>query len=176
MKREAKLSFSPDHLKAGVCTVPTAFVSPGECLPGANFNILNGAMFSLFNSKSHRSYEPPVQPYLHPDICSQRDFSSSLWSHQENTGNLIITLPEFLRRHALLYIGVADKLLHGKGLFSAQKSGPTICLWNVVNGFPRISPPAWIMAFIACWSRNAKICRSCMAPPLPCAPLSSLPF
>lgn len=32
------------------------------------------------------------------------------------------------------------------------------------------------MAFIACWSRNAKIYWSCMLPPLPCASLPSLLF
>lgn len=33
------------------------FISLGEWFPGANFNILNGATFSLFHSKSHRSHE-----------------------------------------------------------------------------------------------------------------------
>lgn len=110
VKREARLSFSPDHIKAGVFTVSTAFILPGECLPGANFNVLSGAMFSLFNCRSHRNYKPQMQPYLHPDICSQRDLSSSLWSDQENTGDIITTLTEFLHRHALLYTEVADKL------------------------------------------------------------------
>lgn len=59
-----------------------------------------------------------MKPYLHPDIYPQRDFSSSLWSDQENTGDIITALPEFLHRQTVLYIEVADKLLHGKGLFS----------------------------------------------------------
>lgn len=78
VKREAQLSFSPSHLKARICTVSIAFLSPGECLPGANYNCLNRAVFSLFHSKSHRNHGPQMQLYLHLDICSQRDFSSSL--------------------------------------------------------------------------------------------------
>lgn len=113
MKGETKLSVSHSHLKAGILTVSMTFISPGEWFPGANFNILNGATFSLFHSKSHRSHELQMQPYLHLDICSQRDFSSFLWSDQENVGGITTTLSE----PALLNSEVADKLLHGKGWF-----------------------------------------------------------
>lgn len=90
------------------------FISLTECFPGGNFSILKEATFSLFHSKSHRSHELQMQPYLNPDICSHRDFSSFLWSDQENTCDIITALPE----HALLYSEVGDKLLHGKGWFS----------------------------------------------------------
>lgn len=90
-----------------------AFISPGECFPGANFNILSGATFSLFRSKSRRSHELQMQPYLYPDICSQREFPVPC-DQTKKMSDIVTTLPE----HALLYSEFADKLLHGKVWFS----------------------------------------------------------
>lgn len=77
VKREAQLSFSPSHLKARICTVSIALLSPGECLPGANYNCLNRAVFSLFHSKSHgpRTANAALSPSRH--LFSKRFFQFS---------------------------------------------------------------------------------------------------
>lgn len=117
MKEETKLSFSHSHLKAGILTVSMTFISLREWFPGANFNILNGARFSLFHSKSHRSHELQMQPYLHPDIPKEIfpvfcDQTKKIWvTLQQPSQSILCCILRLLTSCCMVRVGFLSRTL-----------------------------------------------------------------